>query len=228
MKLPYFFIYAKDKDEKQVSKVNDSFVNKLNDIIPNPRISCKYVNEYNHRRKLKEPDCKLLMSDPNIVIIEETNPVVQVYIEEAKTYWQKINPFVINTLPRDLWSKTQLRKKVIYDGIVNNTKVKLNKLGYTENQIVDILVLYLYGKKSKYKDLLWTCYGKIILDNLKNNYGKRQTKDIQCVDCGEWFEVSIKNSQLCLCETCQRKRDKELNRIASKERMRRYRNLHRS
>lgn len=212
LKLPHFFIYAKDKEEKQVSEVNDSFVNKLNSIIPNPRISCKYIDEYNHKRKLKEPDCKLLMSDPNIVIIEETNPVVQTYIKKAKEYWQKINPFVINDIPRDSWSKTQLRKIMVYDRIVKETKIELSQLGYSDKQIVDILVLYLYGKKSKYKDLLWTCYGEIILDNLKNNYGKRQTKDIQCVDCGEWFEVD-KSSRIIRCPNCYKNERQEHNRI---------------
>ena len=40
-KLPHFFIYAKDKKRHQVESINNSTVNKLLKIIPNPRVSFK-------------------------------------------------------------------------------------------------------------------------------------------------------------------------------------------
>ena len=51
-------------------------------------------------------------------------------------------------------------------------------------------------------------------------------KIIQCVDCGDLVEVPILNTKTCRCEECQGKIDIELNRIASRERMRRYRENH--
>lgn len=48
-------------------------------------------------------------------------------------------------------------------------------------------------------------------------------KVIQCIDCGSDVVVSMLNTKTCRCEECQRIVDIELNRIASRERMKRYR-----
>lgn len=52
-----------------------------------------------------------------------------------------------------------------------------------------------------------------------------EPKKIVCEDCGE--EVYLESymaTKTCRCKDCQEKRDKELNREASRERMRKYRN----
>ncbi len=54
-------------------------------------------------------------------------------------------------------------------------------------------------------------------------YSPQETKRVICIDCGSEFEVAAKNNQSCRCKGCQEYRNIELNRIASKERMRRYR-----
>ena len=47
-------------------------------------------------------------------------------------------------------------------------------------------------------------YGKYIVENLKRDV-KKPTKTIQCIDCGEWFEVKNKARKSCRCNDCQRK-----------------------
>ena len=47
---------------------------------------------------------------------------------------------------------------------------------------------------------------------------------IWCIDCGEEVEINEFDSKTCRCAECQNKIDIDLNRIASRERMRRYRN----
>lgn len=49
-------------------------------------------------------------------------------------------------------------------------------------------------------------------------------KVMTCIDCGQEFYVSSKNNQSVRCEDCQTKRNIELNREASRERMKKYRN----
>lgn len=142
------------------------------------------------------------MSDPYVFFDETKNPIILKYLEKAKKYWQKINPLVINDCPRDVWSRTQLRKDVIYKEIIDDTKTSLLQFSYSETQIVDILVKYLYSKKSKYKDLLWTCYGDLILKNLEKRK-KRTTKDIKCVDCGKWIEIDKYSGKQKRCKKCQ-------------------------
>lgn len=48
-------------------------------------------------------------------------------------------------------------------------------------------------------------------------------KQMKCVDCGEDFFVDVRNMTKCRCDECQHERDIELNRIASRERMKKYR-----
>lgn len=55
---------------------------------------------------------------------------------------------------------------------------------------------------------------------------KEETSDfkvIKCMDCGTDFVVGVLNTKTCRCEECQSLANIELNRIASRERMRKYR-----
>lgn len=54
-------------------------------------------------------------------------------------------------------------------------------------------------------------------------YTPVQTKSIKCIDCGKVFDVNSKNNKTCRCNECQTVRNINLNRVASKERMRKYR-----
>ncbi len=216
-KLPHFFKYAKDKEEIQVENVNDSFVNKLEKIIPNPRINCKYLENNGQFKKLSKPDYKLLMNNPDIKIkivksntgrlIKGTNPVILKYMEKAKIYGKRISQEALraNDLPKNIVYKSQIREDLLYNKIVNSVKIELSQFGYSEVEVADILVEYLYGiKQSKHKHLLWTCYGDIIYNNL-TQHKKRLTKDIECIDCGEWFEVKLKDNNTCRCSVCKAK-----------------------
>ena len=50
-----------------------------------------------------------------------------------------------------------------------------------------------------------------------------KNRKVICIDCGEEFEVNPRNVMTIRCGSCQSKRNKELNREASRERMRKYR-----
>ena len=109
-----------------------------------------------------------------------------------------------------------IKKNVLYKKIVNEVKYELSQFGYSEQEVSDILVKYLYGiKQSEYKDLLWTCYGEYIYDNLSRNI-KVKYKEIQCVDCGKWFEVSVFDSAKCRCKECQKENEKNLRKIRNR------------
>lgn len=56
-----------------------------------------------------------------------------------------------------------------------------------------------------------------------NSEEKSMIKEVQCIDCGKSIYVSVLNSKTCRCDVCQNNRDEYLNRISSKERMRKYR-----
>ena len=203
--LPHYFVYAKDKLEEQVRDTNGTFVNKLHDLIPNPRIRCKYTLPTGKQKALARPDYRLLMTDPDLEI-DKDNAVIQIYNQKATLYGYKISAISdrVETghVPREVLYKSKIRQDVFYGKVIAEVKQDLAKCGYSEIEIADILVKYLYDvKDSKNKDLLWACYGEILYNNLKDRV-KAPTKEVQCVDCGEWFEVSKKDSRTCRCSNC--------------------------
>lgn len=222
--LPHYFIYAKDKTETQVRDNNGTFVNKLHDIIPNPRIRCKYTLPTGKQKSLAKPDYKLLMTNPELEINKD-NEVVLTYNKLATLYGYKINAIndKVETghIPREVLYKSQARQDVLYGKVMAEVKQDLNECGYSEIEIADILVKYLYDiKDSKNKDLLWACCGEILYKNLKDRV-KSPTKEVQCVDCGEWFEINKKDSRTCRCSKCY----EEYRRNYYKENKRKHRQI---
>lgn len=177
--LPHFFIYAKDKELSQVAPRNNSIVNKLDDLIPNVRINTRKIG-------LGPIDHKVLMHDINAAVDER---LIEKYKELNLTYHFKIS------------MKDEYQSNL--HCLASNIREELSAFGYDDIEITDMLVKTLYEKKNRaHKELLWFCYGSLIVENLKQNIPTRKTKFIQCIDCGEWFEGDIKNTNTERCAAC--------------------------
>ena len=223
--LPHFFKYAKDKEDGQVLDVNGSFVNKLDCMIPNPRINCRNLG-------LDTIDYRLLMSNPDIeckvefvgngkLVKERTDPLIVKYCELNRVHHFALDNAlkIDNTFSPEVLSKSQLRHDIGYKKTYDEIRLELSQYGYDNNDVADILVKYLYDiTKSKHKAVLWLCYGDIILSNLEKNV-KHNIKDIQCVDCGEWFEVprDKKHLKTCRCDECDDLHKRELAKIRKRK-----------
>lgn len=186
-KLPAFFEYAKDKEKSQVKKRNQSFVNKIYDRIPNKPINTRGMD-------LGKIDYKVMMENSNIICSKE---VSELYDELNKQYRYMIN------------MKDEYIDNLRY--VACKIRDEFDKFGYSDETITDMLVEYLYGRDKRYKQLLWFCYGQYVVNNLEKNISVKKTKVIQCVDCGEWFEVDI-NSKRIRCNDCFKLERKEHNR----------------
>lgn len=196
-KLPAFFKYAKDKENEQVEKQNQSFVNKIFDRIPNKAINTKGLN-------LGCIDYRLLMGDVNTICSEE---VANLYNELNRKYRYMIN------------MKDEYIDNLRY--VACQIREIFSKTGYSDETIADMLVEYLYGHEKRYKQLLWFCYGQCIVNNLEKNIQIKKTKFIQCIDCGEWFEVDIDNRRTCRCDVCQLVHNREYEKL-KKQKQRKY------
>lgn len=177
-KLPAFFEYAKDKDRSQVKKRNQSFVNKIYDRIPNKPINTRGMD-------LGKIDYKVMMENSNIICSKE---VSELYDEMNKQYRYMIN------------MKDEYIDNLRY--VACNIRDEFSKFGYSDETIADMLVEYLYGRDKRYKQLLWFCYGQYVVNNLNKNINVKKTKVIQCIDCGEWFEVDISSKKI-RCNKCK-------------------------
>lgn len=192
-KLPAFFKYAKDKEAGQVEKRNDSFVNKIFDKIPDKPINTSGL-------KLGSIDYHLLMNNVNVICSKE---ISELYDELNKKYRYMIN------------MKDEYIDNLRY--VACQIRERFSETGYSEETITDMLVEYLYGHEKRYKQLLWFCYGQYIVNSLEKNVVIKKTKFIQCIDCGEWFEISIDNRRTCRCEECQYKKQLEYQRESMKK-----------
>lgn len=187
-KLPAFFEFAKDKEKSQVKKRNKSFVNKIYDRIPNKPINTRGM-------QLGKIDYKVMMSNRSILCSKE---VSDLYDELNKQYRYMVN------------MKDEYIDNLRY--IACKIRKEFSRFEYSDETITDMLVEYLYGKDKRYKQLLWFCYGQYIVNNLEKNVEVKKTKLIQCIDCGEWFEIDFKDNKTCRCELCKSIYDKEYHR----------------
>lgn len=200
-KLPYFFIYAKNKQRTQVEKRNKSTVNILKDIIPNTKIRFESVG-------LENFDYKMLMYCHDEKI--DSN--------EAKLIIEKYNEL-------DLKKYFMINKKNIEDDRIGNLVYMYQKIRdeiYSLNDdskfVVDVLVKYLYeNKKSNYKTTLWSCFGDEIVDNIQNNIERKLAEGyIQCSGCGKL--IKPKSNRQKYCPTCW----KEIREQQNKDKALRY------
>jgi hypothetical protein len=228
--VPHFFTYAKDKLDTQVEKINESFVNKLDYKIINPRINSRSIGlkKIDYRKMVRNPniECHVVFNKNGKIDEELSDPMIVKYCELNQKYHFKINLESIDVLRDGQMSSSQLKQELLFNDIAAEIKYELSQFGYSEYEVADILVKFLYHvKPSKHKAALWFCYGKYIVENLKNNNCKLDTKVTQCVDCGEWFEVDIFDSATCRCEECVVLHKRELARLR-KQKQRKNKQCH--
>lgn len=134
-----------------------------------------------------------------------------------------------NILYRHTFSNSTI-KKVTFVSHNDDDKIVLR---LNENDFRDLAYAYLaYLTPRKYRKCI-VCSGWMRKDSSGRQVCKECSekeileKDVLktgfCIDCGQLFCVDIRNNTKCRCDLCQGKRDKELNLIASRERMRKYR-----
>lgn len=218
--MPHFFKYAKDKNDNQIIPANLSFVNKLETMIPNPRINLRKldIGDIDYRLMMNNPDIEFDVSftSNGRIIQEETEPIIVKYCEFDKMYYLALDSALCSK--GNDRSEAYMRMQTKFSRIINEIRSALSEYGKTEDEIVDILVKYLYGiKQSANKTALWLCYGDMIYRNLSSKV-KKGTKEVQCVDCGKWFEVSVFDSETIRCDDCYQEYRKKYKAIKEKER----------
>lgn len=222
-KLPRFFTYAKDKTIDQVECINNSLVNKLDSKIINPRINSRSIGlqQIDYTKLVNNPDieCRVVFNKNGKINEDLSDPMIVKYYELNQQYHFKVNMECAELTRGDLLSNTQYKQDLFFKRIANEIRFELSQFGYSESDIVDILVKLLYNvKPSKHKSVLWFCYGKQIFENIEKNI-KSKTKIVQCVDCGKWIEVDIKDNETCRCKDCY----SEYRKACVRENMKKYR-----
>jgi ribosomal protein L37E len=191
-KVPHFFVYAKDKEEKNVEIVNDSVVNRLNYIVPNKSIQFKRI--------AGELDYKILINRDNVNL---NSKIIKTYARYDK------NKRMLMNKKYDLDSN---EVSYFYKALRND----LLSVNDDPEYVTDVLVKYLYEtKNSKHKTTLWNTFGDILVKNIRQNL--KNTK--QCESCGDRIEEynTKKYCDKCAIEKEKiRKREWKRNRLVAK------------
>lgn len=190
-KLPYFFRYAKDKEDNQTENITNSNVNLVEKLIPKKPLIFKLDN-------IGKFDYRMLMSD---ISSEWSNQdVVDTWEEEMKLFRTKVfmNDKSENT-KKSKDANVRRYKRDVGDSLLSK---------FDKTELIDTLIQYLYrDKDSRKKVVLWDIFGKTIVENIKSNIDKNT---IVCQRCG--CRVVRNNNKMIYCDTCKKTVKKEQNK----------------
>jgi hypothetical protein len=191
-KTPHFFIYAKDKTERNVEPINlSTTMGRIEELIPDAKLKFD-------KHGLGRFDYTMLMKNKGQIIIDE---IVE-----------KFTPLNIS-----IGHNRVKRKKDRDDNydqmnyMYDNLRKEMFSIGYSEDVVVDVLVAYMFGKKTKHKDSLWFSFGDIIYSNLTNNVERSHLRGtISCDVCG--VRVAPDSNKALYCEKCAYENQLEIAR----------------
>ena len=192
-KVPYFFQFAKDKEPEQTEHPNESAMNRLSAYIPDKRISyCKTIGKFDYR-KLMNLDCGFDIREDSLII-------------ERYEYYNQNKDKIFNIDDGKYLNQMDCYlPKYVRDKIIEETR-------YDLDYITNTLVVYFYTiKKNSNKELLWSSFGDVIVENLKKN-----VKGKICPICGKRFEPNS-NRQLTCSEECSEKLNIIKQRVRDKK-----------
>lgn len=177
-RVPRFFIYAKDKEVKQVNDRSQSTVDRLSGTIQSYKFNFQ-------RKQLGKFNYKLLMANPDMEIGEPEEELFKAYLKIARSVGD--TRIVITD---------ELNTYVI---AVKEMKKTLSQFG-DDTYVADVLIKYLFSiKKSVHKAMFWDCYGEVVYQNLLNN---KAGEHKMCERCGERFIPMYPNQ--CICNKCEK------------------------
>ena len=204
-KVPYFFRYAKDKDEEDVAEydsedgINDSTMNRLSELIHDKRINfTKVIGKFDYKNLMRN---KRVKTDGEL-----EKEIIDKYENLDRAKHKKIKNQLKNQ------SDTNNNTKLNIYSIIRNELLDICRDRY---YVVDVLVRYLYyEKKSAFKDTLWRSFGKELLSNVEYNVlGVKR-----CMSCNE--EIDNTNNRQKYCVPCFQ----ENRRRYKTEKQKEYRN----
>ncbi|ERN54307.1 hypothetical protein [Alkalihalophilus marmarensis] len=195
-KLAHFFIHAKDKEVKQVEALNDSVVNRLEDIIPSTK------DRIHFNKVVDDFEINKVMFNQSFELSGTEDMITELYNEINKKKSNELRKLADNA------KKTQ---KAMLATLHNDIKEQFKQIDEREEYITDVLISYLYKvNKSISRSLLWDCYGRVIVNNLERNLDNL----IVCEDC-QTTVPKTKQRQI-RCDNCQGERQKEKDRKRKK------------
>ena len=186
-KLPYFFKFAKDKEDNQVKPINNSTVNRI----------CKRIEGIKQQKyEFKQHGTfryKTLYKNKNVEINDE---LIKYYLELDREKNMIAKNSIIEQDKMQITLVNSIRDKLIH---------KSNELNIKHSDMVDMIVKYIYDKHNNHKkSLLWDMFGEDIINNINTNLRYSLNEGyIMCECCGK--RVRQINNRMKYCNKCAKK-----------------------
>lgn len=190
-KTPHFFIYAKDKTPRNVEKLNENTImGRIEKLIPSDRLKFD-------KHGLERFDYSMLMRNKGQIIIDE---IVEKFVPLNISIGQ-------NSRVKDECDNHM-------DYLYQNLRDEMFSMDYPNEVIVDVIVAYMFGKKTPYKNTLWSSFGDYVYENLVLNIEKSKLKNtISCDRCGKRVMIdSAKITVMKYCKECSVEVHREVKR----------------
>jgi hypothetical protein len=195
VKLPHFFIYAKNKSGDQVEDKNDSTVNRLENIMTDkedtPKEDRLDRRIFFRNNSVPMINYQMMVSNNRKLDKGDAQEIIDKYDEEVK---RKKKNFP------DEEKEEEYHEKKTRKFVCEMIKKKLAEINKDEIYVADVLVKYLYGnEKNRSKKTLWEMYGDTIVSNLE-----RKLKNYhQCEKCGKLVKRK-QGKDTHLCNQCKK------------------------
>ena len=185
-----------------IDLINNNYVDRVIFVPTGDKYNKKnLINSYYRINMIKEmiKDCdKLFISD------YEVKGELKYTYETLKYFKEKFNNddiyFICGADNLSYIDKWKNYEEILskYKIIVLNRDKIIEETRYDLDYITNTLVVYFYTiKKSSNKELLWSCFGDIIVENLKKN-----VKDKICPICGKRFEPRDNTNTVYCSDEC--------------------------
>lgn len=212
IKLPYFFQFAKDKDEDQVEAINSSTVNRIcNKIEGIPQLDYDFddVGKFNKN---------MLMNNIKIEIIQEVIEKYKELQEEMQKYFMYISNFSSVAGNDEELSKERIAL-LVYDSLYSELEEFCKSKNINVIDATDMIIKHIYKSNPECKKgFLFNVLGDIILANIRNNLKakikakKPKSGHIFCSKCNK--EVLRKGNRQTMCKECSA----EVRKVKDRER----------
>lgn len=224
-KVPYFFRFAKDKNESQTESVTNCPIDRILSMYPTKKLRFDFTQD-----NIGKFDYRVLMNNPSVKVIEEI-PIAFKEVISKLSFNQKVD---------NLNSDKSMSN---YLAVYEQAKKDILSMQYNKNIIIDNIIIDLFKKrKTPLKTAFWFMFGDEVLKNIYNNidehfivcqrcakrfyrrssndkycdkckgYHKLKSKIIICEDCGKEFEVKSKSNKKTRCDKCQKEYIKKYDR----------------
>lgn len=180
-KTPWFFQWAKGKEEHNVERYTDTTVNKLQKIVPHRRMRYK-------KGKMQTFDYHMLMRNPRLVITPDVERIIGQYRSLVRNIRRRKN--TDGLVDNYTFMFQTVRKEMLSDNI--------NPPYVVDSIIYGIFNLY----NTENKQIFWEAFGDIVYESLKCNIEKESEHSILCPRCYTRYDI-VEYEQ---CPTCGMKK----------------------